>query len=152
MASSLSKGDTSHLADMHATTSGLKSLVSSMTILDIEVARRCMGGHGYSAFSGLGRVYAEYLPSATYAPFFTSLESFLMVLLIDSKAIISSLTNKSYAPPSNHSKTYKTSLLLQIHSPLPPPTSVSSPPPQTLPTQTFPTHHGNKTHPSPYPF
>ena len=148
MASSLSKGDTSHLADMHATTSGLKSLVSSMTILDIEVARRCMGGHGYSAFSGLGRVYAEYLPSATYAPFFSSLDSFLMVLLIDSKAIISSLTNKSYAPPSNHSKT---SLPLQIHSPLPPPTSVSSPPLQPPQTQTFPTHHGNKTHPSPYP-
>lgn len=65
MASRLASGDTSLLAEMHATTSGLKVLISTIGINDIEVARRSMGGHGYSAFSGLGRLYAEYLPSAT---------------------------------------------------------------------------------------
>jgi len=41
-------------------------LVSSTGVQDLEVARRSMGGHGYSAFSGLGRLYADYLPSVTY--------------------------------------------------------------------------------------
>ncbi|KAF6750439.1 acyl-CoA oxidase [Ephemerocybe angulata] len=66
MAACLAKGDTSLLAEMHATTSGLKVLVSSTGVQDIEVARRSMGGHGYSAFAGLGRMYNDYLPSVTY--------------------------------------------------------------------------------------
>ncbi|KAJ3568100.1 hypothetical protein NP233_g5937 [Leucocoprinus birnbaumii] len=66
MSSRLQKGDTSLLAEMHAITSGLKVLVTTTAIQDLEVARRSMGGHGYSAFSGLGRLYADYLPSATY--------------------------------------------------------------------------------------
>ncbi|PPQ69969.1 hypothetical protein CVT24_003673 [Panaeolus cyanescens] len=66
MASRLSKGDTSLLAEMHATTSGLKVYVSTNGVQDLETARRSMGGHGYSAFSGLGRLYADYLPSVTY--------------------------------------------------------------------------------------
>lgn len=66
MAAGLAKGDTSLLAEMHATTSGLKVLVSSTGVADIEVARRSMGGHGYSAFAGLGRIYNDYLPSVTY--------------------------------------------------------------------------------------
>ncbi|KXN92550.1 Putative peroxisomal acyl-coenzyme A oxidase 1.2 [Leucoagaricus sp. SymC.cos] len=66
MSGRLQKGDTSLLAEMHAVTSGLKVLVTSTGIQDLEIARRSMGGHGYSAFSGLGRLYADYLPSATY--------------------------------------------------------------------------------------
>ncbi|TFK16609.1 acyl-CoA oxidase [Coprinopsis marcescibilis] len=66
LATRLAKGDTSLLAEMHATTSGLKVLVSSTGVQDIEVARRAMGGHGYSAFAGLGRIYNDYLPSVTY--------------------------------------------------------------------------------------
>jgi acyl-CoA oxidase len=66
MAARLAKGDTSLLAEMHATTSGVKVLVSSISgVQDIEVARRSMGGHGYSAFAGLGRIYNDYLPSVT---------------------------------------------------------------------------------------
>ena len=65
MAARLSTGDASLLADMHAMTSGLKVLVSTSSVQSIETARRSMGGHGYSAFAGLGRVYAEHLPSAT---------------------------------------------------------------------------------------
>lgn len=65
MATRLASGDTSLLGELHATTSGLKVLVSSTGVQDIEVARRSMGGHGYSAFAGLGRLYADYLPSVT---------------------------------------------------------------------------------------
>lgn len=65
MSKRLATGDASLLAEMHATTSGLKAMVSSMAVQDLEVARRSMGGHGYSAFAGLGRIYADYLPSVT---------------------------------------------------------------------------------------
>ncbi|KNZ71905.1 Peroxisomal acyl-coenzyme A oxidase 1 [Termitomyces sp. J132] len=66
MSSRLASGDTSLLAEMHATTSGLKVLATTIAVEDAEVARRAMGGHGFSAFSGLGRLYADFLPSATY--------------------------------------------------------------------------------------
>jgi len=67
LAGNLARGDTSLLAEMHAITSGLKVVVSNTGVQDLEVARRSMGGHGYSAFAGLGRLYADYLPSVTSA-------------------------------------------------------------------------------------
>ncbi|KAI0830358.1 acyl-CoA oxidase [Trametes gibbosa] len=66
MTAKLVSGDTSSLPEMHATTSGLKSLVSTIAIQDLETARRSMGGHGFSDFAGVGRLYADYLPSATF--------------------------------------------------------------------------------------
>jgi acyl-CoA oxidase len=45
---------------------GLKVLVSTETINGLESARRALGGHGYSMFAGIGRLYADYLPAATY--------------------------------------------------------------------------------------
>ncbi|CDO76000.1 hypothetical protein BN946_scf184780.g7 [Trametes cinnabarina] len=66
MLARLAAGDTSLLAEMHATTSGLKVLVTSVAIEDLETARRSMGGHGFSAFAGVGSIYADYLPAATY--------------------------------------------------------------------------------------
>ncbi|KAI0321360.1 peroxisomal oxidase [Amylostereum chailletii] len=65
-AAQLAKGDTSTLAEMHATTSGLKAFVTTATARDIEMARRSMGGHGFSAFAGLGQNYIQYLPNATF--------------------------------------------------------------------------------------
>ena len=66
MTTRLASGDTSLLAEMHATTSGLKVLVTSTAIQDLETARRSMGGHGFSDFAGVGRLYADYVPAATY--------------------------------------------------------------------------------------
>lgn len=66
MANRLKKGDTSLLGELHATTSGLKVLVTTAGAQDVEVARRALGGHGFSAFSGFGALYANYLPAATY--------------------------------------------------------------------------------------
>ncbi|KAF8829694.1 hypothetical protein HHX47_DHR2000235 [Lentinula edodes] len=65
MVQRLSGGDTSLLAEMHATTSGLKILCTTSSVQDVENARRSMGGHGYSAFSGVGRLYADVIPSVT---------------------------------------------------------------------------------------
>ncbi|KAI5888066.1 acyl-CoA oxidase [Schizophyllum commune H4-8] len=65
-AARLASGDTSLLAELHATTAGLKVFATTTSIADIETARRSAGGHGFSAASGMGRLYAEWVPSATY--------------------------------------------------------------------------------------
>ncbi|KAL5374693.1 hypothetical protein PMIN06_012186 [Paraphaeosphaeria minitans] len=54
------------LADLHATSCGLKSLSSSIAAEGLEVCRRACGGHGYSSFSGIGSWYADYLPTVTW--------------------------------------------------------------------------------------
>lgn len=54
------------LADLHATSCGLKSLASSTAAEGLEVCRRACGGHGYSSFSGIGSWYADYLPTTTW--------------------------------------------------------------------------------------
>ncbi|CDH48764.1 acyl-oxidase [Lichtheimia corymbifera JMRC:FSU:9682] len=62
----MAKGNFDLLADLHASSSGLKSLVTTMSAAAIEDARRACGGHGYSLFSGLGQFYQDYLPNVTW--------------------------------------------------------------------------------------
>ncbi|KAI9019467.1 hypothetical protein CLU79DRAFT_758946 [Phycomyces nitens] len=62
----MAAGDFSYLADLHASSSGLKSLTTTMAVSAIEECRRSCGGHGYSLFSGLGQFYQDYLPKATW--------------------------------------------------------------------------------------
>ncbi len=64
--SNLAKGDVSLLADVHASSSGLKSLTTIMASDAIEQCRRAMGGHGYSLAGGLASFYADYLPQVTW--------------------------------------------------------------------------------------
>jgi acyl-CoA oxidase len=54
------------LADLHATSCGLKALASITAGEGLEVCRRACGGHGYSSFSGIGTYYADYLPTLTW--------------------------------------------------------------------------------------
>jgi acyl-CoA oxidase len=54
------------LADLHATSCGLKALASTIAAEGLEVCRRACGGHGYSSFSGIGTWYADYLPTTTW--------------------------------------------------------------------------------------
>lgn len=54
------------LADLHATSCGLKSLASYTAVEGLEMCRRACGGHGYSSFSGIGPWFADYLPTATW--------------------------------------------------------------------------------------
>ncbi|KAI9495329.1 acyl-CoA dehydrogenase/oxidase C-terminal [Zychaea mexicana] len=62
----MAKGNFGLLADLHASSSGLKSLTTTMAISTIEDMRRACGGHGYSMFSGLGQFYQDYLPNVTW--------------------------------------------------------------------------------------
>ncbi|PCH43218.1 peroxisomal oxidase [Wolfiporia cocos MD-104 SS10] len=66
MSTQLAAGNAAMVPEMHITSSALKILVTSMGSAGIETARRAMGGHGFSEFSGLGRWYADWLPTATY--------------------------------------------------------------------------------------
>ena len=61
----LANRDTSLLPEIHALLCGLKVLVTTHGVSDIETSRRSMGGHGYSAFAGLGRLYVDTLPTVT---------------------------------------------------------------------------------------
>jgi len=54
------------LADLHATSCGLKALGSTIAVDGLEMCRRACGGHGYSSYSGIGTWYADYLPTATW--------------------------------------------------------------------------------------
>ncbi|KAI9739386.1 MAG: fatty-acyl coenzyme A oxidase [Claussenomyces sp. TS43310] len=54
------------LADLHATSCGLKALGSTTAAEGLEVCRRACGGHGYSSFGGIGAWYADYLPTTTW--------------------------------------------------------------------------------------
>jgi len=62
----MNEGDFSLLADVHASSSGLKSLCTIMAAHAIEECRRACGGHGFSQASGLGALYADYLPQVTW--------------------------------------------------------------------------------------
>ncbi|GAM26242.1 hypothetical protein SAMD00019534_094170 [Acytostelium subglobosum LB1] len=60
MYAAMTRSDTSQLPEMHALTSGLKSLVTYITAKHIDDARLACGGHGYSIMSGLPRLLVNY--------------------------------------------------------------------------------------------
>ncbi|KAF9336897.1 hypothetical protein BG006_007005 [Podila minutissima] len=62
----MASGDFSMLADVHASSSGLKSLTTTMAAAAIEECRRACGGHGFSSFSGLPLMLQDYVPNVTW--------------------------------------------------------------------------------------
>ncbi|RKP26888.1 hypothetical protein SYNPS1DRAFT_32613 [Syncephalis pseudoplumigaleata] len=62
----LAQNNVNMLADVHAYSSGLKSYTTTISMEGIEDLRKCMGGHGYSMFSGIPDFYATALPTTTY--------------------------------------------------------------------------------------
>lgn len=58
-------GDFSGLAEMHATSSGLKSLCTTLAADGIETCRRAMGGHGFGGGSGIIPLNNDYLSKPT---------------------------------------------------------------------------------------
>lgn len=82
----MAQGDFSYLADLHASSSGLKSLTTTLGVAGIEECRRACGGHGYSLFSGLGQFYQDYLPKVTvsdqHASIAIILYAYVILLLI----------------------------------------------------------------------
>ncbi|KAF9433462.1 hypothetical protein BGZ76_009425 [Entomortierella beljakovae] len=62
----MESGNFSLLADVHASSSGLKSLCTTMAAASIEECRRACGGHGFSSFSGLPLMLQDYAPNVTW--------------------------------------------------------------------------------------
>ncbi|KAI8356114.1 acyl-CoA dehydrogenase/oxidase C-terminal [Choanephora cucurbitarum] len=62
----LEVNDATLLPEMHATACALKSWGTRRSTDGIEDARKCMGGHGFSYFSGLSDLFASNVPSNTY--------------------------------------------------------------------------------------
>jgi acyl-CoA oxidase len=60
----ISRGDFTALVDLHST-SGLKSLCTTLAADGIETCRRAMGGHGFGGGSGLIQLNADYLSKPT---------------------------------------------------------------------------------------
>ncbi|KAI5286590.1 fatty-acyl coenzyme A oxidase [Ascosphaera aggregata] len=54
------------LADLHATSCGLKALSTTIAAEGLEMCRKTCGGHGYSSYSGIGPFYGDYLPNITW--------------------------------------------------------------------------------------
>lgn len=54
------------LAELHALSCALKALTSTIAGEGLETCRRACGGHGYSAFAGIGAWAADYLPTLTW--------------------------------------------------------------------------------------
>jgi acyl-CoA oxidase len=61
----MSSGDTSALPELHATSSGLKSFMSTIAAEGIEQCRLACGGHGYSRSSGFTDLYPYFTHLAT---------------------------------------------------------------------------------------
>eukprot|EP00698_Gefionella_okellyi_P004148 TRINITY_DN13873_c0_g1_i1.p1 TRINITY_DN13873_c0_g1~~TRINITY_DN13873_c0_g1_i1.p1 ORF type:complete len:679 (+),score=159.60 TRINITY_DN13873_c0_g1_i1:50-2038(+) len=62
----LSTGNFDILAEVHATSSGLKAITTWTTADGIETCRKCCGGHGYLNSSGLPELFTRYVPACTY--------------------------------------------------------------------------------------
>ncbi|GMS78740.1 hypothetical protein PENTCL1PPCAC_915 [Pristionchus entomophagus] len=100
MIKGIAEGQTDLLPDLHAITSGLKSVVTHMAGLGIEQCRMACGGHGYSDASGLPKLYGVQIGGCTY-------EGENMVMLQQTarylmKAVASALQGK----PLSHSVAY----------------------------------------------
>ncbi|KAI1940088.1 hypothetical protein LOZ66_002523 [Ophidiomyces ophidiicola] len=59
-------GDFSQLEDLHIQTVGAKVYSTEITARGVETCRVACGGHGYSALSGFGRMYAHTVNAITY--------------------------------------------------------------------------------------
>ncbi|GAA5876874.1 hypothetical protein JCM1840_002687 [Sporobolomyces johnsonii] len=124
MSSQLSSGNTTLLAETHAVSSGLKTYVSTTVIEGIETVRRAMGGHGFLAASGVGKIFAAELPSATYEG-----DNYILHLQVARAALKSfrSFVSSPSTNPLSPSSAYLSSLRPAPSLPLAPPTSFLSP-------------------------
>ncbi|XP_069100899.1 peroxisomal acyl-coenzyme A oxidase 1-like [Argopecten irradians] len=61
----MQSGNAKALPEMHAWSSGMKALVSDITVYDLEICRRSCGGHGYLRAAGLSDMVCGATPLAT---------------------------------------------------------------------------------------
>jgi len=59
-------GESKGLAEVHALSTGLKACATWDCVAGIEECRKSCGGHGYSAYAGIGHIWANGVASQTY--------------------------------------------------------------------------------------
>ncbi|KAJ3182800.1 hypothetical protein HDU85_002403 [Gaertneriomyces sp. JEL0708] len=62
----LAEGNLAILPEVHATSSGLKSLTTDIAYAGLEDLRRACGGHGFLKVSGFPEFIGDYAPNVTY--------------------------------------------------------------------------------------
>ena len=60
------KGESMRLAEVHALSTGLKACCTWDCIAGVEECRKACGGHGFSAYAGIGHMWANGVASQTY--------------------------------------------------------------------------------------
>jgi len=60
------KGELKNLNDLHATSAGMKAFSTWFTLDAIEQCRQSLGGHGFSAYSGIGAWGNDFLVNVTW--------------------------------------------------------------------------------------
>ena len=60
------QGESRRLAEVHAISSGLKACCTWDCLAGVEECRKACGGHGYSAYAGIGHIWANGVASQTY--------------------------------------------------------------------------------------
>jgi len=60
------QGESKTLAEVHALSSGLKACSTWDCLAGIEECRKACGGHGFSAYAGIGHIWANGVASQTY--------------------------------------------------------------------------------------
>lgn len=66
MTQQLAQNDAKMLPEMHVTSCALKTWGSRRSSEGLEECRKAMGGHGFSAFSGVSDQFANFVPANTY--------------------------------------------------------------------------------------
>lgn len=66
MTQQLARNDASMLPEMHVASCALKTWSSRRSSEGLEECRKAMGGHGFSAFSGVSDQFANFVPANTY--------------------------------------------------------------------------------------
>jgi acyl-CoA oxidase len=61
-----STGESKRLSEVHALSSGLKACATWDCLAGVEECRKACGGHGYSAYAGIGHIWANGVASQTY--------------------------------------------------------------------------------------
>lgn len=62
----LDTDDVSLLPDVHATSAGLKAFTTWAAHYGIDTCRQACGGHGYSSYSRLPRLFADFAVMCTW--------------------------------------------------------------------------------------
>jgi acyl-CoA oxidase len=100
------QGESSLLAEVHALSSGLKPCSTWDCLAGVEECRKACGGHGFSAYAGIGHIWANGVASQTYEgaiprqPILLTLGDNYVISQQTARACLKYLQNPTSLPPT----------------------------------------------------